>query len=126
MATVLTDAGRAIITNRIKGGGTEPKLIGWGTGTNAAAVTDTALQTEAAPTTSGGRVSGTSSQITIDVTNDGYQVVGTVTAGSSLAISEAGLFDAASGGNMLIRGDFAQINVVSGDSITFTFKLDID
>jgi len=37
--------------NRIIQAGTAPKNIGWGIGTTAAAVTDTALQTESAPTT---------------------------------------------------------------------------
>lgn len=123
LATVFTNAGAAIITNRIIQAGTAPKNIGWGTGTNAAAVTDTALQTEAAPTTSGGRTVGTESRTTITNTNDNYQVTGTVTAGGTLAITEAGLFDAATAGNCLIRGVFSAVNVVSGDSIAFTFGL---
>jgi hypothetical protein len=81
LATVFTNAGAAIVTNRMIQAGTAPKNIGWGTGTNAAAVTDTALQTEAAPTTAGGRTVGTESRTTITNTNDNYQVVGTVTGG---------------------------------------------
>jgi hypothetical protein len=94
LATVFTNAGAAIVTNRIIQAGTAPKNIGWGTGTTAAAVTDTALVTEAAPTTAGGRTVGTESRTTITNTNDNYQVAGTVTAGSTLSIAEAGLFDA--------------------------------
>jgi hypothetical protein len=123
LATVFTNAGAAVITNRIIQAGTAPKNIGWGTGTNAAAVTDTALQTEAAPTTSGGRTVGTESRTTITNTNDNYSVVGTVTAGGTLAITEAGLFDAVTAGNCLIRGVFSAVNVVSLDSIAFTFGL---
>lgn len=123
LATVFVNAGTAIITNRIIQAGTAPKNIGWGTGTTAAAVTDTALQTEAAPTTSGGRTVGTESRTTTTVTNDTYQVAGTVTAGSTLAITEAGLLDAVSAGNMLIHSVFSAVNVVSGDSIAFTFQL---
>ena len=123
LATVFTNAGAAIVTNRMIQAGTAPKNIGWGTGTNAAAVGDTALQTEAAPTTAGGRTVGTESRTTITNTNDNYQVVGTVTAGGTLAITEAGLFDATSGGNMLIRSVFSAINVDSADSIAFTFGL---
>jgi hypothetical protein len=123
LATVFTNAGTSIVTNRIIQAGTAPKNIGWGTGTTAAAVTDTALVTEAAPTTGGGRTVGTESRTTITVTNDNYQVVGTVTAVSSLAITEAGLFDAVSGGNLLIRSQFAAINVSAGDSIAFTVGL---
>lgn len=123
LATVFTNAGAAIITNRVTQAGTAAKNIGWGIGTTAAAVTDTALVTESAPTTGGGRTVGTESRTTISVTNDNYQVAGTVTAGSGLAITEAGLFDAVSAGNMLIRSVFSAVNVVSGDSIAFTFGL---
>ena len=122
-AVVFTNAGAAVITNRVIQAGTAPKNIGWGIGVGAAAVTDTTLGTESAPTTSGGRTVGTESRTTVTNTNDNYSVVGTVTSGSSLAITEAGTFDAASVGNMLIRGVFAAVNVVSGDSIAFTVGL---
>lgn len=123
LATVFTNAGAAIVTNRMIQAGTAPKNVGWGVGTNAAAVGDTTLQTESAPTTAGGRTVGTESRTTVTNTNDNYQVVGTVTAAGTLAITEAGLFDAVTAGNMLIRSVFAAINVVSGDSIAFTFGL---
>jgi hypothetical protein len=116
-----TNAGAAIITNRIIQAGTAPKNIGWGIGTTAAAVGDTALQTESAPTTAGGRTVGVESRVTTTQTNDTYQVVGTVVSGSGLAITEAGLFDNVTAGNMLIHAIFSAINVVSGDSIQFTF-----
>jgi len=124
LATVFTSAGAAIITNRVIQAGTAPKNIGWGVGTNAASTSDTALQTESAPTTSGGRTVGTESRVNGTATNGKYQVVGTVTAGGSLAITEAGLFDAVTSGNMLIRSVFSAVNVVSSDSIAFTFGLD--
>lgn len=123
LAVAFTNAGAAIVTNRIIQAGTAPKNIGWGIGTGAAVVGDTALGTESAPTTGGGRTVGTESRTTGSVTNDQYTVTGTVTAGSTLAITEAGLFDAVSAGNLLIRADFAAVNVVSGDSIAFTFNL---
>ena len=123
LATVFVNAGTAIITNRVIQAGTAGKNIGWGIGTTAAAVTDTALQTESAPTTAGGRTVGTESRVTTTATNDTYQVVGTVTAGSTLAITEAGLFDNVTSGNMLIHSIFSAVNVVSGDSIAFTFQL---
>lgn len=123
LAVVFTNAGAAIVTNRVIQAGTAPKNIGWGVGVGAAAVGDTALGTESAPTTSGGRTVGTESRTTVTQTNDNYQVVGTVTAGSTLAITEAGLFDAVTAGNLLTRGVFSAVNVVSGDSIAFTFGL---
>jgi len=118
MATLLVNTGKAIVTNRIKGSGTEPLNIAWGTGAGTTALTDTTLFTEATP-----RAAGTSSQVTTTTTNDTYQVVGTVTAGT-LAITNAGLFDVitASSGNLFVKGDFSTINLSSGDSIQFTFK----
>lgn len=123
LATVFTNAGAAIVTNRMIQAGTAPKNVGWGIGTGAAAVTDTALGTESAPTTSGGRTVGTESRTTVTNTNDNYQVAGTVTFAGTLAITEAGLFDAVTAGNLLIRSVFAAVNGVVSDSIAFTFGL---
>jgi hypothetical protein len=123
MSTMFVNAGAAIITSRITQAGTAPKNIGWGIGTSGPTLADTALGTESAPTTAGGRTVGTESRTTVTNTNDNYQVTGTVTAGSTLAITEAGLFDNVTAGNMLIRSVFGAVNVVSGDSIAFTFGL---
>jgi hypothetical protein len=117
MATLLVNAGKAIVTSRIKGSGTEPVYVAYGTGAGTTAATDTTLFTE-----TGTRVSGTSTQQTTSVTNDTYQVVGTQTAGGTLAITNAGLFDASTSGNLFVKGDFSTINLSSGDSIQFTFK----
>ena len=120
MATLLVNTGKAIVTNRVKNGATgatEPSFVAWGTGAGTAALTDTTLFTE-----TGTRVSGTSTQVTTTTTNDTYQVVGTQTAGGALAITNAGLFDAVSSGNLFVKGDFSTINLTSGDSIQFTFK----
>lgn len=121
----VVNAGVAILTNRIIQAGTAPKNIGWGTGTTTPAVTDTALQTEAAPTTAGGRTVGTESRTTTTATNDTYTVTGTVTAGGTLAITEYGQFDNVTAGNMLIHAVFSAVNVVLGDSIAFTSNLKI-
>ena len=138
MANVLVNAGRAIITNRIIGSGTEPKYIGWGTGAGTADVTDTTLFTEAASdatvTTNNVRVTGTSSRQTTSVTNDTNRVTGTVTAETGKTITNAGVFDsdgaqaspaAPSGGNLWVKGDFTGIALNTGDSITFTFNLQL-
>lgn len=123
MAPLVVNAGKDIITNRIIGSGTEPKFVGWGTGNTAEAITQTTLITEAAPTTTT-RPTGTSSRVTTTTTNDTYQVVGTVTAGGTLAITETALFDNATPpGNMFMRAVFSVINVASGDSIQFTLKV---
>lgn len=117
MATLLVNTGRAIITNRIKGSGTEPLYIGYGTGAGTTGATDTTLFTEI-----GTRITGTSTQQTTSTTNDTYQVVGTVTAGSSITVTNAGLFDASTSGNLFIKSDFTGVALASGDSIQFTVK----
>jgi hypothetical protein len=130
VATVVVNAGRDIVTNRIKGSGTEPLNIGWGTGTQTTAlVTDTGLGPTTVEklvdlSTSAGtdHTVGTSTRQTTTVANDTYQIVGTRTATGSGTVTVAGLFDAASGGNLFVKGDFAGIALVSGDSIQFTFK----
>lgn len=121
--TAYVNGGTALLNNRVIQAGTAPKNIGWGIGTSTPLVTDTALQTESAPTTAGGRTVGTETRTTTTVTNDTYTVTGTVTAGSTLAITEAGLFDNVTAGNMLIHAVFSAVNVVSGDAIAFTINL---
>jgi hypothetical protein len=128
MANVLANAGRAILTNRLKGSGTEPLQLGWGTGAGTAAVADTTLFTETAlnlSTTTGTRTAGTSSQVTTSVTNDTYQVVAMNTAAAGGTVTNAGLFDSATiaAGNLFVKGDFTGITLLTADSITFTVKL---
>lgn len=119
MANVFADAGKAIVTNRIIGAGTEPKYIAWGTGAGTAAVGDTTLFTEA----SEARVAGTSTRVTTSVTNDTHQVTGQMVANGSKTITNAGLFDASSAGNLYVKGDFTGVALVLNDTIDFTFKL---
>lgn len=118
MATVLTNAGKGIITNRLKGSGTEPNFIGWGTGAGTAAVGDTTLFTEVTDTA---RATGTSTRI--GTNSETYQVVGLITATTTRAITNSGLFDAVTVGNLFVKGDFATINLVTGDSIQFTYQV---
>jgi hypothetical protein len=118
MATLLVNTGKAIVTNYLNGGAaTQPKYVAWGTGAGTTAITDTTLFTEV-----GTRTSGTTTQQTTTTTNDTYQVIGTITAGSSLTITNAGLFDASTSGNLFVKGDFTGVALTSGDSIQFTFK----
>lgn len=119
MATLLVNTGKAIVTNYLNGGAaTQPKYIGWGTGAGTTALTDTTLFTEVTP-----RVTGTSSQVTTTTTSDTLQVVGTQTAGTGETITNAGLFDASTSGNLFAKGDFSGIALSTGDSIQFTFKV---
>ena len=119
MATLLVNTGKAIVTNYLNGGAaTQPKYVAWGTGAGTTSATDTTLFTEVTP-----RVSGTTTQQTTSTTNDTFQVVGTQTAGTSETITNAGLFDASTSGNLFVKGDFTGVPLNSGDSIQFTFKV---
>ena len=118
MATLLVNTGKAIVTNYLAGGAaTQPKYVAWGTGAGTTSATDTTLFSE-----TGSRTTGTATQQTTSTTDDTYQVIGTLTAGSSLTITNAGLFDASSSGNLFVKGDFTGVALTSGDSIQFTFK----
>lgn len=89
-----------------------------GTGVGAEAVGDTALGTPyGGARTSGTTAEGSSANI--------YQTVGTINFTSTLAITEHGVFSAASAGTLLDRSVFTAINVVSGDAIEFTYELTV-
>ena len=90
-----------------------------GTGTTAATSTDSGLQTQAGPAT---RATGTQSN---PVTNQ-YKSIGTISYTSTLAITEWGIFSAATGGTMWDRRVFSAINVVNTDQIQFTYTLTVN
>lgn len=124
MAPAVVNTGKDYLVTLIKLAsrpGTEPAAVAWGTGTTAEALTQTALVTESAEA----RTAGTASQVTTSTTNDSYQVVGTITATGTRAITESGLFNSTTvGGSIMVtRATFTAINLVSGDSIQFTWKV---
>jgi hypothetical protein len=121
MATILANTGKAIFHNRLKGTGTEPVYTAWGTGAGTAAIADTTLFTESAEA----RVAGTSSVVTTTTTNDTYQVVGTMVATAGRTITNAGLFDASTSGNLFMKGDFTGVALNSGESIQFTQQVQL-
>lgn len=124
MATVFADVGKAWVVDKMDDSqASTMNRIGWGTGAGTAAATDTTLFTE----DNDGRATATLSQQTTTVTGDTYQAVGTITSTGTKTITNAGLFDAATEGtgNMLVKGDFTGIPLVSGDSIEFTIKLQV-
>lgn len=122
MATVYTSAGEAKVVDLIDGTSathldSSNAWIAQGTGATTAAKGDTTLVTEA----SEARVNPS----TVDQpTADKNRWIGTITADGTKTITEAGLFDADTSGNLIIRGDFAGIGVTSGDQIEFTFELE--
>jgi len=122
-ASVLTSAGKAIVTNLLIGSGTVPKWLGLGVGATGAdrtaAVGDTALSSQ-----TGSRV-GTNNptRTTTTVANDTWNLSQTFTASGAVAIDEAGIFDASTSGNMFFSATFPVVNLLSGDSITVSVAI---
>ncbi len=126
MPNVITNAGKAAVAATIVAdvAGNEFDYIAIGTGTNAAAATDTQLQTEIS---SGGgqRAGATGTRVTTSVTNDTAQFVVTYNFTSSFAVTESGVLNAASTGDLLCRQVFSAINVANGDSLEVTWKIQV-
>lgn len=122
-ATVVTTIGKAILADRVRTSPatytTSPKHVAMGVGATGAARTaavgDTALSTQVESRTSGTEGSSTNT----------YTDSGTVTATTARVVDEAGLFDAASGGNMFTSATFPVINLATNDSITFSWTITI-
>lgn len=118
MATVVkvVATGRKIISDRIKGTGTEPKNVRWGTGTTAPVDADTSLEVAGAESAA----VGTSTIVTTTTTDDTYRVVGTITSASGQTITEVVLLNDAAA--LFVRGTFTGIVLDVGDSIQFTIE----
>lgn len=121
---LITSAGKAGVASRINGAGSESAFtyIAVGTGTTAANVADTTLETETAA--SGlSRANATASRVTTTVTNDTAQLVYTFSVSGTVAVTESGVLNASSNGTLLCRQVFSAINVVNGDSLQVTWKV---
>jgi len=121
---VVTDAGVAFLVDDWDNSATDITDLhfhGCGTGTNAEAAGDTALQTESttALNPDSTRATGTESQPAANQ----LRTIGTLTFDASAAVTEHGIFSQAAtgGGTLWDRSVFSAINVVSGDSIQFTY-----
>ena len=117
-ATGMAEVAKLIGTDTT-GGATAFDYIAIGTGTVAAVVGDTTLDAEEY------RQAGTGTTVTTTQTNDTFQLQSTFSITGSHAITEAGVLNAGSNGVLLCRTTFAALNVVSGDSLTFTFKIQV-
>jgi len=129
----ITNAARAVISARLYGTSSAAfTSIGMGTGTTAFAATQTALVTgvKADGTADGGvhvlpAASVTTSSVTTTQTNDTAQWTGTsaIAITGTIAIAESGVFNADTNGTMLCRQTFTAVNVVSGDTVNFIWKV---
>lgn len=120
---IVTTAGVNYMATDFASGGVTPTISGFkfhdsGTGATAAAVGDTAMQTPSGVA----RVTGTPTNPSANQ----YRSVATIAYVSTLAITEWGLFSAVTTGTLWDRRVFSAINVVSGDSIQFTYTLTVN
>ena len=121
---LITDAGVAFLVDDWDNNGQDQTTMnfhGCGTGAAAEAVGDTALGTESttALNPDNTRATGTRSQPAANQ----YRTVGTLTFDATAAVTEHGIFSASATGSGTLwdRSVFSAINVVSADSIQFTY-----
>ena len=123
----ITNAGMAEVAGLILTdvGGTAFDYIAIGTGTTPFDPTQTALVTEIK------RKAGTGSRVTTTVTNDTAQLVTTFSSADTLsgtsAVTESGVFNAATAGTMLCRQVFSALNINwdAGDTLQVTWKVQV-
>tara|TARA_Y100000034_G_scaffold125313_1_gene174669 strand:+ start:258 stop:686 length:429 start_codon:yes stop_codon:yes gene_type:complete len=115
---LVVTAGKKWVADRMKGTNAAMSHMAIGTGTTEALAAQTALVTELdrnALTTSGGTVAD--NVITYECT--------WAAADGTGAITEAGIFDAASSGDMLARTKFDVVNKGADDSMTITWTITV-
>ena len=114
---LVVTAGKSFVSSRMKDT-TKAAMshMAIGTGTTAAAAGNTTLVTEA----------DRNALTSTTVTNNEIAYVCTWAAGDGTgAITEAGLFNASSGGDMLCRTVFSVVNKGSADSMTVTWTITV-
>jgi len=114
---LIVDTGLNFICDRMKDDETAMTHMALGSGTTAAAAGDTALGSQL-----GSRVSLTSST----VTDNQIVYVCSFPAGSGTgAVTEAGIFNAASAGTMLCRVVFSTVNKSADDTLQITWTIQL-
>jgi len=126
LSNLLTNVGFAFFASRIGGAGAEAiaNYLAVGTGTTAAAVTDTTLETESAATGLT-RAAAAITRVTTTETNDTARAQLTFTniSGGTVAVTETGLLNAASGGVLVGRKVFSAVSVENNDGIQITYDV---
>ena len=117
MADIFTDVGETLVADLVDGTASAPAnwYVGWGTGAGTAAKADSALFTEAAET----RLAATESQ----PAGNQNRFVQTLVSLGTQTITNAGVLDAVTAGNLLLHSDFAGVALVVDNSIAFTFTI---
>ena len=113
---LVVTAGKNWVADRMNNANTVMTHMAVGTGTNAAAAGDTTLQTE----------NDRNALTSTTVTDNAVAYVATWAAGdATAALTEAGIFDAASGGDLLARTVFSVVNKGAADSMTITWTITV-
>jgi len=116
---VVVNNGKDFVASRIKDSTSSVMShMAIGTGTTSAVVANTTLESEI----SGSRTALTSTTVS---SNDVIYVATFSPGVGTGAVTEAGIFDASSGGNMLCRTIFAVINKAASDSMTITWTVTV-
>jgi len=117
----VTDAYVALLVDDLQSSEAAHSLFKYhdsGTGVAAEATGDTTLGTPCGEARDlGTQIEGATANI--------YKSVATHTYAGTFAITEHGLFSAASGGTLLDRTLFSVVNVVNGEKIEFTYELTV-
>lgn len=127
---IITAAGKAAVAEQIIDITATPfTALEIGFGTSVATTAETTLVS--ALTTSGlQRKAATVTRVTTDDANDTAQLVVTWTcltpSPATIAVTEVGAFNLSTGGSMLGRQVFAEVNMVEGDKLEITYKFDVD
>ena len=120
---IVTSAGKAAIAGLVGNTGSVNAFtyLAVGTGTTAAAIGDTTLQSET--TTNGlGRGAATVTRTTTTVTNDTLTLTKVWNATGAVAVTEIGAFNASSNGTLLGHQIFSVINTSNGMQLTLTYN----
>jgi hypothetical protein len=113
---LVVTAGKNWVADRMNNANAVMSHMAVGTGTTAAAAGQTALVTE----TDRNALTSTT------VTNNAVAYVATWAAGdATAALTEAGIFDASSSGDMLARTVFSVVNKGASDSMTITWTVTV-
>ena len=113
---LVVTAGKEWVADRMNNANTVMTHMAVGTGTTAAAAGDTALGTQLDRNT----------LTSTTVTNNTIEYACTWAAGDGTgAITEAGIFDASTGGDMLARTVFSVVNKGVADSMTITWTITV-
>lgn len=112
---LIVDAGLNFICDRMKDDETAMTHMALGSGSTAAAAGDTAL---------GSQLGSREALDSSTVTNNQIVYVASFEAGDATgAVTEAGIFNAASGGTMLCRTVFSVVNKAADDTLTVNWTI---